>query len=332
MFRFQSPIWFILLLLLPAIGFWKARRGATARLRVSSVDTLSLLSGGVWLHLRRAMPILRILSLTLLITSLARPQWWIKQVSVKTEGINIVVAVDVSESMAALDFKRRGKIVNRLEAIKGVIESFVSRRDGDRIGMVVFGTHAFTQLPLTRDYAALTFVLDRLQIGSAGKNTAIGDAIGISLKRLSDIESDANIIILLTDGQSNAGELSPDAAARIAADQQVKIYTIGVGTRGKAPYLVKHPVFGEQYVYQQVDIDEKTLTAIAEKTGGMYFRAQDTEALEAIYRTIDQLEKTEVEVETFAEYRDLYRYTLVPALMLMLLAVLLTQTRLLRIP
>jgi Ca-activated chloride channel family protein len=251
---------------------------------------------------------------------------------VLTEGINIILAVDLSESMAALDFRREGRIVNRLEAVKGVVGDFVQQRTGDRIGMVVFGTEAYTQLPLTRDYNAIVSMLDRLKIGAAGKNTAIGDAIGISLKRLSDIESESNIIILLTDGQSNAGQLSPRAASEIAMETGVKIYTIGVGTRGQAPFLVRDPVFGERYVYQQVTIDEETLKAIADNTDGLYFRAEDTEGLATIYDRIDALEKTEVEVKTFSEFNDLYSFFLLPAFVLLAVWAVLANTRFLRLP
>jgi Ca-activated chloride channel family protein len=208
----------------------------------------------------------------------------------------------------------------------------VAGRSGDRIGMVVFGTHAYTQLPLTRDYNTMVSILDRLEIGAAGKSTAIGDAIGIALKRLADIESSSNIIILLTDGVSNAGELSPDTAGEIAVQKGVRIYTIGVGTRGKAPFLVKDPLFGERYVYHQVNIDEATLKAIADRTGGLYFRAEDLEGLQQIYDTIDEMETTEVKVDIFAEYNEIYPWLLIPALVMLPLYVVLRNTRYLIIP
>jgi Ca-activated chloride channel family protein len=188
------------------------------------------------LRLRRLVPALKYAAFCLMVVALARPQWGTERTEVLTEGVNIVLALDLSESMAALDFKKKGRVVNRLEAVKGVVQDFVAGRSGDRIGMVVFGTHAYTQLPLTRDYNTMVSILERLEIGAAGKSTAIGDAIGIALKRLADIESKSNIIILLTDGQSNAGELSPDTAGEIALQKKVKIYTIGVGSRAKRPF------------------------------------------------------------------------------------------------
>lgn len=298
----------------------------------SGIKNVAGLPGSFFVHTRHIVPFLKYTALVFMIIAMARPQWGTKHVSTLTEGVNMVLAVDVSGSMAALDFKKKGKIVDRLEAVKGVINDFISKRDGDRIGMVVFGTNAFTQVPLTRDYNTISFVLDRLQIGSAGQSTAIGDAIGISLKRLEDIESKSNIIILLTDGESNAGELTPEIAAEIATDKGVKIYTIGVGTRGQAPFKVKNSIFGDRYVYQKVSIDEKTLKHIADKTGGLYFRAENTEGLDEIYTTIDKLEKTEVKVKTFAEYREYYSYLLIPAFCMLVLAVFLENTRYLRIP
>ena len=198
--------------------------------------------------------------------------------------------------------------------------------------MVVFGSHAYTQLPLTRDYNTIVSMLERLQIGAAGKQTAIGDAIGISIKRLADIESKSNIIILLTDGQSNAGELSPETAGEIAREKNIKIYTIGVGTRGKAPFLVNDPLFGQRYVYQRVNIDEDTLTAIAEKSGGLYFRTENLDGLRQIYDTIDKLEKTEVKVDIFADYSEIYPWLLIPAIVLLSAYVVLRNTRYLVVP
>jgi len=332
MFRFASPYFFLLLAILPILMYYRTRRQIRPGMGMSSLTSVRHISPSPFLVIQRILPILKYVALCLMIIAMARPQSGTKKENILTEGINIALAVDLSGSMEALDFKRKGKIVNRLEAVKGVVQDFISKRSGDRIGMVVFGSNAYTQLPLTRDYNTIVSVLERLKIGAAGKNTAIGDAIGISLIRLEDIKSQSNVIILLTDGQSNAGELSPDTAAEVAVQKKVKIYTIGVGTRGKAPFLIRDPVFGERYVYQQVDIDEDTLKAIADKTGGLYFRAENIEGLQEIYDTIGKLEKTEVKVKTFAEYSELYSYFLIPAFILLGLWVLLSNTRFLRIP
>jgi Ca-activated chloride channel family protein len=284
------------------------------------------------LKMVRLMPFMFYLALLLMILGLARPQWGTRRMSVNTSGINIILAIDLSESMAALDFKYQGNTVNRLEAVKTVVRDFIQKRSGDRIGMVVFGSQAYTQLPLTQDYDTISTLLERLQIGAAGRATAIGDAIGISLKRLEDIESKSNLIILLTDGRSNSGEFAPATTAAIAKEKEVKIYTIGVGSQGKAPFLINDPIFGQRYIYQEADIDETTLKSIADQTGGLYFRAQDLEGLKKIYATIDEMEKTDVKINTYAQYNDLYLYLLLPAFGLLLLWVVLENTRFLRIP
>jgi len=284
------------------------------------------------LRIRWLVPLLCYLSLALMVTALARPQWGTRKTTINTSGINIVLTLDLSESMAALDFRDQGRMVNRLEAVKSVVQDFIARRSGDRIAVVVFGDQAYTQLPLTRDYHTIVSILDRLKIGAAGRTTAIGDAIGISLKRLQDIESRSNVIILLTDGRSNSGELTPEVAADIAAGQKVKIYTIGVGTSGKVPFLYNDPVFGQRYVYQQVDLDEAALKQIAQRTGGMYFRAQDLDGLEEIYSAIDAMEKTDIQVDTFAEYAELYIYLLLSALGLLTIWIVLINTRYLKLP
>ncbi len=332
MFRFASPYFLFLLALIPVAVFYKQRRRTIPVMGISAVAAVSNIRASLWLRLRRVMPVLKYMGLVLLIIAMARPQWGIRKQNIQTEGINIILAVDLSESMAALDFKQKGKIVNRLEAVKEVVRTFVDRRSGDRIGMVVFGSHAYTQVPLTRDYSTIVSVLHRLKIGAAGKSTAIGDAIGISLKRLEDIKSKSNIIILLTDGRSNSGEFEPATTAAIAVQKHVKIYTVGVGTRGRVPFLIKDTIFGDRYVYQQVDIDEDTLKDIAGKTGGLYFRAKNIEGLEKIYNTIDRLEKTEVKIITFEQYNEFYVYFLVMAFILQGLWIIFSNTRFLEIP
>ncbi len=332
MFRFASPYAFLLFAAIPAAMIFRHRGQTHPAMSVPSLARVRKMPPSPFLLIHQAIPLLKYAALCLMIIAMARPQFGTQKMNVLTEGVNIILALDLSGSMAALDFKRGGKIVNRLEAVKGVVHDFISKRNGDRIGMVVFGTNAYTQLPLTRDYNTIASILERLQIGAAGENTAIGDAIGISLKRIEDIKSKSNIIILLTDGQSNAGELSPKAATEIAAQKKVKIYAVGVGTRGKAPFLINDPIFGQRYVYQEVDIDEDALKEIADKTGGLYFRAENTEGLQKIYDTIDKLEKTEVKVKTFAEYNEFYIYFIIPAFVILCFWVILSNTRFLRVP
>jgi Ca-activated chloride channel family protein len=335
MFRFAAPYALLLLGLLPLMVYLRGRRPAPV-LAHSGLAAVAGIKPTLALRLRRAVPWLKWLALALMVVALARPQWGVRQSTVLSEGVNIVLAIDLSESMAALDFKTEGKVVNRLEAVKAVVTDFIKGRQagrrGDRIGMVVFGTNAYTQLPLTRDYDTLIRVLDRLEIGAAGKSTAIGDALGIGVKRLADIESEANVMVLLTDGRSNSGSLSPEAAARAASAKGVKVYTIGVGSKGKVPFLVQSPLFGERYVYQRVDIDEEALRQIAQATAGLYFRAEDTDGLRQIYATIDEMEQTEVEMKTYDQYNDLYRYALLPAMGLLLIWTVLVNTRFLEVP
>jgi Ca-activated chloride channel family protein len=332
MFRFASPYFLLLLVLIPVTVWYGLKRVHRPALAASGMGASEPLPRSAALHTLWLPPVLFYLALALMIAALARPQWGTRRMVVNTSGINIILAIDLSESMAALDFKQGGNIINRLEAVKSVVLDFIQHRSGDRIGMVVFGSQAYTQLPLTRDYNTITTMLERLRIGAAGRSTAIGDAIGISLKRLEDIKSKSNIIILLTDGRSNSGEFEPRTTAAIAREKGVKIYTIGVGGRGRAPFLVNDPIFGQRYVYQQVDMDETTLKMVAEQTGGSYFRAQDLEGLKKIYATIDKLEKTTVKMKTFADYNELYLYLLLPAFCLLALWMVLVNTRYLRIP
>ena len=331
MFIFASPMFLLLLLAAALILFLKLREKNSSHIKVSSLKGLENTSYSFMVTLSKLVPILKISGLIFLILALARPQFGDKKISVTTEGVNIILALDLSESMRALDFKKDNKIVTRLEAVKGVVLDFIMKREGDRIGMVVFGSNAFTQLPLTRDYNTIAFILDRLKIGAAGPNTAIGDAIGISLKRLEDIKSESNIIILLTDGKSNSGELSWQDAVKIAANREVKIYTIGVGQKGKAPFLV-NDLFGKRYVYHEVDVDLKALETIAKQTNASFFQAKDLKSLGKIYEMINNLEKTKVDVEKWVEYKELYPWFLVSGLILLFIYILLRNTRFLKVP
>lgn len=331
MFRFGSWYWLLLLALLPAL-YWVRRKALRPDLAVASTRGLAGIRSSFFAQTRWAVTALKVLALILMTAALARPQWGNREVTRLAEGINIVLAVDGSESMAAIDFELEGKPVHRLDAVKAVVRDFIARRDGDRIGLVFFGSEAYTQMPLTTDYDTVVSALDRLGIGAAGPSTAIGDALGIAVKRLRDVESETNITILLTDGRSNSGELSPEAAAEVAGKLGVKVYTIGVGTRGEAPFLVDDPLWGQRVVRRRVDIDEEALRQIAAKTGGEYFHADGLEDLKGVYETIDRLEKTEVEMKTFEEYDELYGFFLVPAFAFLVLAAVAGNTRYLEAP
>ena len=335
-FRFASP-WFLLLLIpLIGLGIFKMKgqmvsRDSSVGLGVPSLKGLSSLPKTPFLMLRPFIPWIKILAIALMVVALARPQSGRQKTEITTRGVNIVLALDLSESMRALDFKLDGEMVDRLQAVKSVVGDFILNRDGDRMGMVVFGSHAFTQLPLTRDYNTITFMLDHLRIGAAGPKTAIGDALGISLKRLEDIPSDSNIIILLTDGESNAGALDWEEAADIAAHRGVKIYTVGVGSNGEAPFLT-NGLFGQHYAYRRVSMDENALKTIAQKTGGIFFKAEDTQGLMSIYERIDALEKTEVTQEKWVEYKENYPLFLVLGLILMGTHLFLGGSRFMEVP
>jgi Ca-activated chloride channel family protein len=324
-------VWVVAWWVLP----WLARRrGRQAAVRYSNIETLKRLRPSRRILIRRFVEGIRILVIALLVLAMARPQTGRKQTQVRTEGIDIVLVLDTSGSMQALDLDADRPISrrrNRLEVAKEVVEEFVQGRTNDQVGLVVFGSEAFTQCPLTLDHGILATFLEGIEIGMAGDATAIGSALGTAVKRLRDSQADSKVIILLTDGRSNAGALSPQKAAEIAETFGIKVYTIGAGTRGKAPFVVDS-LFGKQVVYESVEIDEDTLREIAERTGGLYFRAEDTGALKSIYEEIDEMEKTEIQTSSYMEYNEQFRRFLVPALALLLLEVVLLGTRYRKLP
>ncbi len=331
--RFEDPELLTLLILIPIIFFWS--RNTKTPIRFSSLGNMKKLrSHGR--SLRRFHPKwillgLRALALTIIVCALARPQEGKKYSEILSEGVDILLALDTSGSMQALDFERNGERVTRLEIVKEVVSQFVQKRPQDRMGLVVFGEEAFTQCPLTLDHGILLDFLKRLEIGMAGDSTAIGSAIGVSASRMKDLKAKSKVVVLLTDGGNNAGKLTPDKAAEVAKTFGIKVYTVGVGTEGESPFLVDGP-FGKQYVYQRVELDEKTLTQIATTTGGRYFRATDTEGLKKIYDEIDQLETTEIKVKEYSEYNESFHLYLIPALITLLLEMVLSQTRLRILP
>ena len=331
MLRFEDPWLLIFLLVVPLMVFYGWRSMGSSRIRFSSLGVLQQLKSPATLLLRKGLIVLRCLAVILFVLAFARPQSGIKSTEITTEGIDIMLCLDTSGSMQALDFKTEGKKGTRLQAVKKVVNNFIRGRKNDRIGMVVFGQEAFTQCPLTLDYGVLLSLLDSVKIGMAGDSTAIGSALGICVKRLKDLKSKSKVIILLTDGRNNSGTLGPATAAEVAKAYNIKTYTIGVGSEGEAPFLVDS-FFGKQYVYQKVDLDEKTLKEIARVTDGKYFRATNTKALEKIYQQIDEMEKTEVKIKEYMEYEELFMYFLIPGLCFLLLEVLLANTRLRKIP
>lgn len=333
MFVFGSPAYLLLLILVPVAVFYSWIKGRRNAMNLPAIGFLSELPTGLSSKIAKFIPLVKYVAMVVAIIALARPQFALRQNEIISEGVNIVMTLDISGSMSALDFKLDGKRVTRLDAVKSVVRDFISKRNGDRIALVVFASQAFTQIPLTRDYSTISYILDRIEIGAAGLETAIGDAIGISLKRLEDVKSKSNIIILLSDGKSNAGELTPEEALQIAADKKIKIYTIGVGTNGVVPFLNKDRLSGRQFVDQaRFETDEATLKKIAVSTGAKYYKAENIEALASVYDEIDRLEKTKIKIKDHSEYTELYPYFIFSALLFFMIHAILSNTRFLKVP
>jgi Ca-activated chloride channel family protein len=311
------------LLLIPGLWFWYRRYGRRREgtLRYASLRGIRDLP--VQRAARRAGMLygLRLLALALLILALARPQQGESVKEFRTEGIDIMLVLDISSSMRAVDFQP-----NRLEAAKTVARQFIEGRQSDRIGLVVFAAESFLQCPLTIDYDVLKQLLDQVDIiEEKYDGTAIGMAIANGVNRLRESAAKSKIIILLSDGRNNAGELDPETAADMAKAFDIKIYTIGAGKLGQAPYPVQMGGGRVQYRLVDVEIDEAVLQGIAQNTGGRYFRATDETHLASIYEEISRLEKTEVRVKEYLQYRDLYPVFLLPAFLLIGLAIILEQ-------
>ena len=291
--RFANPylLW-LLVLLAPMIAYYIYRtlQGGAA-IRISTIEGVRRAPRTLRYWLRHAPFVLRCAAFVLLVVALARPQDVDEQRRSSAEGIDIMLAVDVSGSMLARDFKP-----DRITAAKEVAGRFIADRYGDRLGLVVFAGEAFTQSPLTTDQSTLQTMLSRIRSGIIEDGTAIGNGLATAINRLRESDAKSKVIILLTDGVNNRGEIAPLMAADIAADMGIKVYTIGVGTRGKAPYPVVDMFGNMSFQPMDVEIDEKTLEGIAERTGGRYFRATDNDKLQSIYDEINQLEKSKVEV------------------------------------
>ena len=327
--HFASPycLWLLTLLVpLTVYYVWRTMQGG-ASIRLSSVDGLAGAPKTLRYWLRHLPFVLRLAALALAVVALARPQGIEQNARTNTEGIDIMLAVDVSGSMLARDFKP-----DRITAAKEVAGSFIADRYGDRIGLVAFAGEAFTQSPLTTDQSTLQTLLARIRSGLIEDGTAIGNGLATAINRLRESDSKSKVIILLTDGVNNRGEMAPLMAADIAADMGIKVYTIGVGTRGKAPYPVVDMFGNMSFQPMDVEIDEQTLESIAERTGGKYFRATDKEKLQAIYDEINTLEKSKVEITDFTVYHEEFLTWLLAAMALLLLEFLMSNVILKRIP
>lgn len=320
-----------MLAFLPPLVWLRQRRTQQAAFLYSSVALVKHVAGIGRSRVGLILSRLRWIAIGLCIIGLARPQLGMGEAKVKAAGIDIVVALDLSGSMRSEDFQLRGRPANRLDVAKDVLTAFIKKRPNDRIGLVAFAGRPYIASPPTLDHDFLLETISHLNIGSVEDGTAIGSALTAALNRLRDVQGRTKVVILMTDGQNNAGKVPPLTAAEAAQALNVKVYTIGVGTRGKAPM----PFIQNGYrVTRMVDvnIDEDTLKQIADRTGGAYFRATDTERLRQIYDHIDRLEKTEVEAKKYQRYQELFPLFVIPALAVFLLELILSQTVWRRLP
>ncbi|HUJ72140.1 MAG TPA: VWA domain-containing protein [Verrucomicrobiae bacterium] len=331
--KFASPWSLLLLLVLPLWLWWQRRSARRGGLKFSSVAAARSLSS-VWSALGPLLLFgLRGATLALFVAALARPQLGRSESKVRTEGIDIVLVIDISGSMQAMDYEKLGQRQSRIDAVKEVVREFIRSRASDRIGMVVFGTHAYVASPLTLDHDWLERNLDRVKIGLVEGNTAIGAGIGTAVNRLRDTKAKSKVIVLLTDGGENVKNPPALDAAKAAKEFNVRVYTVGAGSRGIAPMPV-YDQNGNLLGYQpiQADLDEDLLRQIASATGGQYFRAADKASLKKTYAQIDAMEKQKVETLAYEEWQELFPWFLAPGLGCLVLAVTLEHTRLRRLP
>jgi Ca-activated chloride channel family protein len=326
--KFANPVFLWLLLLVPAIGYylWWRREKMKVVLQFSSLLVFKKIPQTLRERLIYLPLSLRLLAIAFFIVALARPQSISDKQNISTEGIDIVLELDISGSMLAEDFNP-----NRIEAAKQVASEFIDGRANDRIGLVVFSAESFTQCPLTTDYPVLKNLLHEVKNGMIADGTAIGLAIANGVNRLKNSKAKSKVMILLTDGVNNSGEIGPETAAKIASTYNIRIYTVGVGAHGEAPYPMPTP-FGIRRQMIQVDLNEKDLTQVAEMTGGKYYRATDNRKLKAIYKEIDQLERTKVEVTAYKKYSELFGNWLMLGIIAVLLEIGLSTTVLRRNP
>ncbi len=327
--EFAEPNWLYLLLLVPLIIGWEIYRNKFrfSGLRFSNIAPGKKAPQSIWVRIRWIPALLRIGALVFGIIALARPQDRDTINERFAEGVDIMMVLDTSTSMRAQDFTP-----NRFEAAREVASDFIKERISDRVGLIVFAAKAYTQAPLTLDYDFLQQMLGEVEVGVIEDGTAIGTALAMAVNRLKETEAKSKIIILLTDGQNNRGEIDPVTAAEVAEAINVRTYTIGVGAYGEAPFIIDHPFAGRQRRMVPVEIDEDMLSTVAEKTGGKYFRATNKEALSTIYDEIGELEKTKVEERIYTDFNERYAEFLWPAFILLLVEVLLSTTRLRRFP
>ncbi len=321
--EFLHPWLLLLLLVIPFLFWWNKYKAdkTKAYMPMPSLQGWGNDTTNWKILLYKIMPYLKLAVLGLLILAFARPRLSLKQESVNAEGIDIVLAIDVSTSMLATDFKP-----DRLEASKKVAIDFINNRPYDRIGLVVFSGEAFTFSPVTTDHDLLVSLVEQIQAGTIKDGTAIGNGLAAAVNRLKNSKSKSKVIILLTDGVNNSGYVDPETATELAKENSIKVYTIGVGSQGMANSPVGRQFGRLVYRMARVEIDERLLTNIAKATQGRYFRAKNEKELAKIYDYIDKLEKTKIEVKVFKRYSEEFRFFLIPGLLLLLLILLLKKT------
>lgn len=332
MFTFKDYWAFVLVIFVPLLVLLVWRRRRQPNFIFSSGTLLEGIKPTLRSRLSKSLILSRALAITLAAFALARPQSVLEGSKTISEGVDIVLAVDTSTSMLAEDFMVGNRRVNRYDVVKDVVKEFISKRKDDRIAMVAFAARAYTVCPLTTDYDWLFENLDRVRVGMIEDATAIGSAIASSVNRLRTSKTKSKIVILLTDGVSNAGTISPLVAAEAAKALGVKVYTIGAGTKGLVPYPFKDIYGRTVYKNIPIEIDEASLKKIAEITGAKYYRATDTESLRKIYDDINRLEKSNIEHEGYREYEEFFEMYLILALVALALEILFANTIFLRIP
>jgi Ca-activated chloride channel family protein len=332
MIRFLQPEWFWVFALLPLVILWRGRRGPVAAIQYPDITLVREVSRRTRSRLGGLAWVWPILAAALMIVGLARPQRMHSNTTVTANGIDIVLLLDVSGSMQALDFSLEGRRLNRIAIVKTVVAKFIDERPNDRIGLIAFAASPYLVSPLTLDHDWLQQNLERVNVGVGDDGTAIGSAIAAGVNRLRGTAAKSKVVILLTDGVNNSGKISPLAAAEAAHALGVKVYTIGVGVRGKAPIPVRDEAGRQHVIMATVDVDEKTLQAVASETGGQFYRATDTDSLQRIYDQINRFETTAQSVQKFEHVDELYRWPLYVAVGILATGVLLQQTRFRRLP
>jgi len=329
--KISATFVFIFGALLIAALLWyhfRYRRVKSATIKYSDLKIVKRASRTHRQKFRFVLIVLRVAALVLFIIAFARPRSGTEYQEVTSEGIDIMMCLDVSSSMQAEDFKPH----NRLYVCKEEMKKFINKRVNDRIGLVVFARYSYTQCPVTTDYGVLLRFVDQVDFGVVEDGTAIGMAIANSVNRLRESPAKSKIIVLLTDGDNNAGEIDPLTAANLASAFDIKIYTIGAGKPGNAMFPYQDPIFGKRYVYQPTKIDEETLKEIAKKTGGKYYRARSGEELEEIYAVIDKLEKTEIDIASHIQYKELFYYFAYAGLAFLVLEMVLSNSFFRKLP